>query len=702
MLIKSLSMKNFQCYSGDHIKNTLDFTSGINLIIGNNGAGKSKLFDAFYWLLKDEIFDSEKKKFISTPIYKEGLISDKAKALCIKGVSVDCEVQIIATDQFDKNYRITRLFQSKYLGDDQWQSNSNSSLRIYKKVQQKWQIVGDENHPAIMSKLIVPRLQPYMWFQGEQVDGLMDFTNEHSLKKAIDLLSQIDHFDKLVEISSIGQNKADREYNLAAKRVEKNATEIQKSQDEEERYSGIVKNLSNDLELQKSELKKAQAGKENLLSSIEDASKKKDAETKLERLERERKELQKEYSLRTENLSQKILSESWTLMGTLGFSQKFHSQYSSFLADSKRIKHPKNLIELELPKNVPEPVHVNRMLEEEKCMVCGRDAKKGTSEYRSIESLLRKENPQPDYEFENDCSALFTKLYQSTLKCDSTDDEIKEKIKKEIDFISQLDIKLEENGVKIQDQNDILDGLVSISDAGDIINSFSFHDSNAQELIQRIEQTKAKHKKYDEHREALSRQVKRLVSNQVTPKIIEAKEIWETLKKVSKTTRTAVFQSIVDELENEGNEIFQRMVKDNHSITGKLRLSIQDDQSVLPEIVDSNGSLLRNNNASNIILIKLALMMAVINSRETFSQHFCMVTDAPTAKMSREYSNGFYDALGNNFKQSIVMTYDFLDAENESYKNLNLGKVYKITADYPNGDRTDRSDLSVRISEVKK
>ena len=144
------------------------------------------------------------------------------------------------------------------------------------------------------------------------------------------------------------------------------------------------------------------------------------------------------------------------------------------------------------------------------------------------------------------------------------------------------------------------------------------------------------------------------------------------------------------------------MVKDNKSITGKLRLSIQDDQSVLPEIVDLNGNLLRNNNASNIILIKLALMMAVINSRETYSQHFCMVTDAPTAKMSREYSNGFYNALGNNFKQSIVMTYDFLNDENESYQNLTLGNVYKITADYPNGDRTDRSDLSVSIREVKK
>lgn len=702
MLIKSLSMKNFQCYSGDHIKNTLNFTSGINLIIGNNGAGKSKLFDAFYWLLKDEIFDSEKKKFISTSIYKEGLISDKAKALCMKGVCVDCEVQIISTDQFDTNYKITRLFQSKYLGDGQWQSNTNSSLRIYKKVQQKWQIVGDENHPAIMSKLIVPRLQPYMWFQGEQVDGLMDFTNEHSLKNAIDLLSQIDHFDKLVEITTIGQVKADKEYNNAAKRVEKNAKEIQRSQEEEQRYSRIVKQLRNDLDQLNSELKLAQSAKETLLSSIDDASKKKAAETKLEKFEKDRKELQSIFFSRTENLSQKILSEFWALMGTSGFSQTFHRKYSSFLADSKRLKHPKTTVEIGLPKNVPEPVHVNRMLEEEKCLVCGRDAKKGTREYESIESLLRKENPQSDYEFENDCSSLFTKIYQSTLKCDSTDEQINEKIKKEIDYISQLDIELEQIGIDIQDQNDILDGLVSISGADDILNSFNFHDSNARELIQRIEQTKAKLKKNDDHRELLSKEVKRLVSNQVTPKIIEAKEIWETLKKVSETTRTAVFQSIVDELENKGNEIFQSMVKDNKSITGKLRLSIQDDQSVLPEIVDLNGNLLRNNNASNIILIKLALMMAVINSRETYSQHFCMVTDAPTAKMSREYSNGFYNALGNNFKQSIVMTYDFLNDENESYQNLTLGNVYKITADYPNGDRTDRSDLSVSIREVKK
>ena len=71
MLIKSISMKNFQCYHGDHEDNLLHFKNGINLIVGDNGGGKSKLYDAFYWVLYDEIFSSDERTFKKTKQYSE-------------------------------------------------------------------------------------------------------------------------------------------------------------------------------------------------------------------------------------------------------------------------------------------------------------------------------------------------------------------------------------------------------------------------------------------------------------------------------------------------------------------------------------------------------------------------------------------------------------------------------------------------------
>ena len=66
MIIKSISLKDFQCYFGSHEENRLEFTSGINLVIGENAGGKSKLFDAFYWVLHDQVFHSDIREFVPT------------------------------------------------------------------------------------------------------------------------------------------------------------------------------------------------------------------------------------------------------------------------------------------------------------------------------------------------------------------------------------------------------------------------------------------------------------------------------------------------------------------------------------------------------------------------------------------------------------------------------------------------------------
>ena len=53
MKIKNITIENFQCY---YKENQIEFGDGLNLIIGNGGKGKSKLFNAFYWVLFGKIY----------------------------------------------------------------------------------------------------------------------------------------------------------------------------------------------------------------------------------------------------------------------------------------------------------------------------------------------------------------------------------------------------------------------------------------------------------------------------------------------------------------------------------------------------------------------------------------------------------------------------------------------------------------------
>ena len=63
MIIEKIELQNFMCYSG---KNTIEFNEGINVVIGDNGYGKSKLYDAFYWVMYDQVFATEQKSFQTT------------------------------------------------------------------------------------------------------------------------------------------------------------------------------------------------------------------------------------------------------------------------------------------------------------------------------------------------------------------------------------------------------------------------------------------------------------------------------------------------------------------------------------------------------------------------------------------------------------------------------------------------------------
>ena len=53
MIIKNITIENFQSY---YKSQTMNFSNGLNLVIGNGGKGKSKLFNAFYWILFGKIY----------------------------------------------------------------------------------------------------------------------------------------------------------------------------------------------------------------------------------------------------------------------------------------------------------------------------------------------------------------------------------------------------------------------------------------------------------------------------------------------------------------------------------------------------------------------------------------------------------------------------------------------------------------------
>ena len=60
-IINSISFKNFFNYYGELKDNQYDLEEGVNIIVADNGGGKSKFFNAFLWLFNNQILDSDDK-----------------------------------------------------------------------------------------------------------------------------------------------------------------------------------------------------------------------------------------------------------------------------------------------------------------------------------------------------------------------------------------------------------------------------------------------------------------------------------------------------------------------------------------------------------------------------------------------------------------------------------------------------------------
>ena len=701
MIIKSISLKDFQCYFGSHEENRLEFTSGINLVIGENAGGKSKLFDAFYWVLHDQIFHSDRREFVRTNIYREKIFSDKAKKQCSVGDQVSAEVVLKLVDSRGVKFRITRIYRAKRTDENSWAADDASKLLIEEYKTTKWQLVPSERHDSILDRVIPGHVKPYMWFQGEQVDSLMDFQSKSSLMQVINLLSDIGDYDKISEITQAGSERAAANYTKAANRLSRNQTDSNRLTKE---LASVKEDINKHEESKANNIRDrnmAQNKFDGLINQIDDAQRK--AELKIERknIEGEIEGASRSLERHVKGLNKKLFSEFWLLMKAQPIFDEYSTKYNQYYqAHLAKINAGKTRV-FELPIDIPQPIHVSKMLDDEKCFVCGREAKTGSPEYAHIENLLSREKEETKDVFKSDCSLFFQNIYNNALQFKHSIVQTEKNIADEFKEIASLKSSLRENEHDLKSIDEQFDELLADDKSESIVKEFKIHKNNLDRYTKFVMDDEKALEALRTKSEHIQNQLDKLVVGNVDEVVAASRDIWKSLHQIALGTRAEVFSNLVSELEESANAIFRQMTEKNISITGRLKLKMLSDENCIPEIVDNEGAALHGSNDSNIILVKLALIMAVVTSRARWSTNYALISDAPTSKMAKNYSYGFYSALGENFQQSIVMTYDFLSEEDrETLRDFKMGNVHRIESIYPSGNREDRSDLSIKISRV--
>jgi DNA sulfur modification protein DndD len=711
--------------------NKFDFKEGLNVVIGDNGSGKSRLYDAFYWVLYDSVFNSTTRDFEKTSHVSVNLISDKAKAEAQVGDYIVVKVELVIEEPIRDSKMVNSYLLKRSIGfekikntDDYndksaWKMDGNSITEIEHKDIINFKPMSDPLAFEKISNKLLPRdMEPYLWFQGEQVDSLIDFKEEESLKKAIDILSGINIFDAYIEIAKKVSNQANDAYKKEERDKLKKDEAAQESINKKEQLEKLIDKEENDLIQIQHNLDIAQQHKEELLGKIEDAKELERLKSAINVANSNITRVKNELATARKNFNNNLFEKKWLLRNAGEYTIAFEKKLKTYNEKREELKlsHKLEQQQIEankhrLPENVPNRQYLEEMLEEKKCFLCNRTFNDGDSAEHYLKDLLEKtKNKKVKYTdfLSQDLNRNLQELYSNAYNLNAYHiPNVDDSIKKEIEKLEVLEEKLAgkiEDLKKLESELNHLLAIGSLSETEslNIVRSFRESDSSNTKFLVNKHQIETRLKQYKEQLQSVNEKLKQYLGKGTKLDTLEKKEVLDDFLNVALSTRNLVYEEQVKRIEKLANNYFHQMTKENKSIQGDIILE-KIGRCYMPKNVDSNGVELTLINDSNIILIKLATIMAIVTAKGGTENH-PLISDAPTSKFSDNYTLGFCQTISEVFKQSIIISYDFyhnVKLRERLLKEVNgLGAVILIEPTQPENERMNRTKLSTKITTL--
>ena len=213
MTINSITINNFQSY---YDVTPIEFGKGLNLVVGNGGKGKSKLFNAFYWVLFGDIYitsegwcsTKELPRSAHGSLHRYEFINKKALSEAKVGEVVPCSVILELTDDKKNQFQIERSVTAKRQDSDNWDevpawSVSEESVKVTFETRTGTKTAIDDIAEGKIAELFPEGIRGYIWFQGESLDTLIDFRK----KELSDMFFKIEELKRFPEKRNISYRK---------------------------------------------------------------------------------------------------------------------------------------------------------------------------------------------------------------------------------------------------------------------------------------------------------------------------------------------------------------------------------------------------------------------------------------------------------------------------------------------------------------
>jgi len=695
-ILNSISFNNFFNYFGSFEDNRYDLKEGINIIIADNGGGKSKFFNAFIWLFNDSILDSDDKKIRTIKDAFVKIISDKAKYETAVQGKVLCGVQIEYTQGDRLMYQITKSFTAIKLNEDftnpnSWQFILND-LEVNKTdlVLPKYKPVYDEDEKVrIINSLIQPAFRKYSFLQGEEVDDIIDFSEKKSIEDAVKNLTDISKYEELEDVVDYVSKKAADDLKYQTNSSDSQSKDLKEAIEEKERLQLLLKQEEEKLREWEETFSKAEKEKNELDKVYANADRRKELDDKIKPIQKRLKEKKEEFEDFLDKVNNRMFDGqfAWIAMGfedTIDKFRKLRDEYTAKHFELKAMKNidanPNNYFHF-LPVNSPDSVSLQNMIDHEHCYVCDRPAKKGSNEYTYINALKnRPTSVNKDVEYvKNNLNTFFgdiqinaqpfynriSNIPVSILSFKDREEEFKQQLER---LNSQL------KSLKDQRKDLLISGEDSEINAADIINNYKGairQMENARTklddiIVPKINDYKQKVKNTELEIESLS-------NVQDIPKGFQDNfTIAKDLASATTKAKERVYDNMIHKLEVHANKHFQSLIKNNELAGGHLKFEKTHSGAINFNYLDKDGNNVTGASEGFQRMKKFSVVMAIITTNNS-EYNYPLLADAPLSAFGEGFTEGFFEATGLVFPQSIILVKELFD-RNDDQKLTPLGK----------------------------
>lgn len=717
MIIRNITIENFQSY---YESQTIEFSKGLNLIIGNGGKGKSKLFNAFYWVLFGKIyitgigwcttdnlpqsakFAMQRYEFINKRALFKAQINDKIRA----------SVQIEIEDDKGNDYIIERSVSALRLEGEEWDSNDawqvgGNMLKVSFDSTTGTKVLNDLLAEDKINELFPDGIRNYIWFQGESLESLINFRNKETLKAAVKHISYFPYYEKLSEIISKSKLKITGIESRKLKEVNKHNSSVKE-------LLSTIDNLNYKISREEENKKQFETHIETIKIALADGETKISGLASYSMLVKKYKDCENEINkllsetTRIDEFQREKLPSLWVLRGIEPMIQQCKEIIEKHKEEEYTVPEKKYL-------DNPSRSKLEEILKDKKCFVCGTEFSEDDAPYHYITERLRLQEEylkeMEEYTSSMQLSKQFNmfvgkiqdysdSLLISLSKIDKqwkvSEDELERYMaqrRRKQDEKRKLDEQIED----IKKKHGV-DPVTQAETAGIINSSIRASRSNLETLQRKLDVSKQTLSNYRSELRIAERELEKLGAKDTTVAKVpetEWKHISTFLEDICKRVQENARKDLLHKIEERANLFYAKFTEHDNGYKGNVKIG--EDYSI-----EFDAGL----NTSHEDRKKMSIINALLSlNQEAMGTYYPFISDAPTSSFDLETTHKYLLGIKDIFGQSIVLTKD-VDLESDKYLDLqnqsNVSRIYNLESKIYSGDANrGQHEVSTQITILK-